>query len=326
MSSSARIRGFGSYLPSRVITNAEIASRVGCEADWIRSVSGILERRFAEPDESVAAMGAAAARDCLNRCGASVSDLGLILFSSGSAESRFPSPGSEAARLLGVTGIPVIDLSIASAGSLFGLALAASLAESYQEVLVVAAEKMSSIALREPLDRNTSILFGDGAGAALVSTRQGEALLTASVLHSDGCFAGDLRLGLEGPLHMNGPVVILQSSRKIPAVIGEALEKTSVAVSSVDCFLMHQANRNLIVRVAQALGVPAEKFYCNIARCGNTSSASMLIAAAEWSVAERFHPGRSVVFAGFGAGFHWGAVIATGVAEGLGRQGRKISE
>jgi 3-oxoacyl-[acyl-carrier-protein] synthase-3 len=299
-------------LPARVVTNAEIGALAGCDADWIASVSGIVERRFAEPEESVAAMGAAAARDCLDRCGASPSDLGLILFATGSAESRFPSPGSEAARLLGVTGIPVIDLSLASAGSLFALALAATLVGTYQEVLIVAAEKMSSIAMREPVDRNTAILFGDGAGAALISAQQGTALLAGSVLHSDGCFAGDLRLGLDGPLQMNGPVVILQSSRKIPGTIREVLEKTGLSASSVDWFLMHQANRNLIVRVAQALNVPAEKFYCNIAHYGNTSSASMLIAAAEWSVAEGFQPGRSVVFAGFGAGFHWGAVVATG--------------
>ena len=312
-SEKALIRGFGSYLPVRIVNNAEIGERAGCDAEWIASVSGIVERRFAEPEESVAAMGCAAARDCLDRCGASPSDVGLILFASGSSESRFPAPGSEAARLLGLAGIPVIDLPLASAGSLFGLALAADLVGTYREVLIVASEKMSSIVLQEPPDRNTAILFGDGAGAALVSAQQGDALLAGSVLHSDGCFAGDLRLGLDGPLQMNGPVVILQSSRKIPGAIREVLEKTGLSADSVDWFLMHQANRNLIVRVAQALGVPAEKFYCNIAHCGNTSSASMLIAAAEWSKSERFHPGRSVVFAGFGAGFHWGAVVATGV-------------
>jgi len=310
----ALIRGFGSYVPARVVTNAEIGGRVGCEAEWIRSVSGILERRFAEPDESVAAMGAAAARNCLNRCGATASDIGLILFATGTSESRFPSPGSEAARLLGLTGIPVIDLSMASAGSLFALALAVDLAATYQEVLIVAAEKMSSVVFQKPLDRNTAILFGDGAGAALISMRQGNALLAGSVLHSDGCFAGDLRLERAGPLEMNGPVVILQSSRKIPTAIREVLEKTKLSACTVDWFLMHQANRNLIVRVAQALGVTAERFYCNIQHYGNTSSASMLIAAAEWSTSERFQAGRSVVFAGFGAGFHWGAVVATGVA------------
>lgn len=313
-SGKALLRGLGSYLPSRVVSNAEIGARAGCDAEWITTASGIVERRFAEPEESVAAMGAAAARDCLDRCGASPSEVGLILFASGSPESRFPGAGSEAGQLLGLAGIPVIDLPLASAGSLFGLALAAGMVDTYQEVLVVASEKMSSIVLREPVDRNTAILFGDGAGAALVSAERGDALLTGSVLHSDGCFAGDLRLGLDGPLQMNGQVVILQSSRKIPGAIREVLEKTGVSVDSVDWFLMHQANRNLIVRVAQALGVPAEKFYCNIGHCGNTSSASMLIAAAEWSASERFQPGRSVVFAGFGAGFHWGAVVATGVA------------
>jgi len=125
-------------------------------------------------------------------------------------------------------------------------------------------------------------------------------------LHSDGSFAGDLRLEFDQPLHMDGRVVILQASRKIPAAIQEVLGARPA--SEVDVFLMHQANQNLIVRVAKALEVAPEKFYSNIARYGNTSSASMLIAASEWS----FRPKQPVVFAGFGAGFHWGAVMAVG--------------
>jgi 3-oxoacyl-[acyl-carrier-protein] synthase-3 len=111
---------------------------------------------------------------------------------------------------------------------------------------------------------------------------------------------------------MNGRAVIMQVSRKLPRVIEEVLEAGGVAAPQVDTFLLHQANQNLIVKVAQAVNAPPEKFFTNIERYGNTSSASMLIAAAEWSQQAGFRPGQPVVFAGFGAGLHWGAVLAVG--------------
>jgi 3-oxoacyl-[acyl-carrier-protein] synthase-3 len=163
------------------------------------------------------------------------------------------------------------------------------------------------------LDRNTAILFGDGAGAALVSRDAGAAELLDAALHSDGSFAEALKLELDGPLLMNGPTVIMQASRKIPSVIVEALERNGVAGGAVQVFLMHQANANLLTRVAKSVGVEPAKFYSNIERYGNTSSASLLIAAAEWMrETGGFQSGAVVVFAGFGAGFHWGAVLARG--------------
>lgn len=303
------IKGFGAYLPARVVPNEEVAAWIGCEPGWIYTSSGIHERRFAAPDELVADMGMRAAADCLSRCSANASQIGLLIAATGSAEQRFPSPGADIAHRLGMAGVPVIDLPMASAGSLFGIAMASQLSALYGEVLVVAAEKMSAAVAAPPVDRNTALLFGDGAGAVLVSPNSGRIALQNTCLHSDGSYGKYLRLPLQGPLEMDGPVVIMQSCRKIPAVIREALGGASLTPSAVRCFIMHQANRNLITRVAQALGVPVERFYSNIGRYGNTSSASMLIAAAEWFDAATLSPGEAVVFAGFGAGFHWGAVV-----------------
>jgi 3-oxoacyl-[acyl-carrier-protein] synthase III len=308
----AFLRAFGVYLPSRTLTNREIAERLGCEEAWIRSASGISTRRIAEPAETVADLATRAAEDCLARAGVDRSRIGMVLVSSGSSERRFPGPASSVAARLGLVGVPAIDLPIASAGAVFGLALAHQLAPVYGEILLVAAEKMSDHVWRDPVDRNTAILFGDGAGACSVSAREGLAETKAAVLHSDGNFAEDLRLDFGRPLHMNGRSVIMQVSRKLPRVIEEVLEAGGVAASQVDVFLLHQANQNLIVRVAQAVNAPSEKFFSNIEHYGNTSSASMLIAAAEWSRQTGFHPGRPVVFAGFGAGLHWGAVLAVG--------------
>jgi 3-oxoacyl-[acyl-carrier-protein] synthase-3 len=293
----AGIIGFGAYLPWRVVTNAELASKLGCEEEWIFEVSGIRERRYAE--ESVVELGVAAAKDCL---AGHPAEIGMVLVSSGSSERRFPGPGAAIADGLGLNGIPAIDLPMASAGSLFAMSLASRLVPVYGNILVVAAEKMSS-AIGD--DKNTAVLFGDGAGACLIG--ESGCQIVDSVLHTDGAFADDLRLELNEPIQMNGRSVIMQASRKIPASILEVLERNGKSASDVDVFLMHQANRNLIDRVAKTLGVEAERFYSNISKYGNTSSASMLIAAKEWWPGG----GRTICFAAFGAGFQWGALLAS---------------
>jgi 3-oxoacyl-[acyl-carrier-protein] synthase-3 len=308
----AFLRAFGSYLPSRVVANAELAGILGCEADWIFNMSGIAERRYADESESVVDLAVLAGTDCLARAQAVPPDIGLIIVSSGSAERRFPGPAAETAARLGMAGKPAIDLPVASAGSLFGMAVGSELSRAFGRVLLIAAEKMSTIMSRPPQDRNTAMLFGDGGGACLIDPSEGTARIVDSCLHSDGAFADKLRLEFDQPLHMDGMVVILQASRKVPAVIRELLDRHRKTSASIGTFLMHQANQNLIARIAKGIDVAPERFYSNIERYGNTSSASLLIAAAEWSAQVGFRKLEPVVFAGFGAGFHWGAVLAEG--------------
>lgn len=303
------LREFGCYLPERIVSNAEIGAHVGCDAEWIKNVSGIEQRRFAADDESVADLALRAAESCLAKAKVSASALGMILISSGSVERQFPGPAATVAHRLGLDNTPALDVPMASAGTLYAMALASRLCESLGEILVVGAEKMSSVVLRQPMERGVSILFGDGAGACLVSPTQGKARVLGSALHSDGAFAEDLKLSFDRPLEMNGRSVILQASRKIPRAISDLLDKHGRKAADVGTFLMHQANQNLIDRVALALEVPAERFYSNIARYGNTSSASMLIAAAEWAEAG-WSADKPICFAAFGAGFHWGALLA----------------
>ena len=308
----AFFREFGSYLPARIVSNNEIGAMVGCDAEWIRNVSGIDERRFASDEETVADLALQAAKDCLDKSGVAASAVNMILVAAGSCERRFPGPAASVAKMLGVDGIPAIDLPMASAGSLFGISLAARLAESVGNILVIGAEKMSKVILLDPMERGVAILFGDGAGACLIAPDSGRALIVDSALYTDGAYAEDLKLEFGGPLEMNGRSVILQASRKIPRAISDLLEKHGRCAKDVGIFLMHQANQNLIVRIAQALGVAEDKFYSNIRRYGNTSSASMLIAAAEWVTAHGFEPGVPVCFAAFGAGFNWGSLLAVG--------------
>jgi 3-oxoacyl-[acyl-carrier-protein] synthase-3 len=305
---SAYLHGFGAHLPERVVTNADLAARLNCEEQWIESSSGIRERRWADHDVTVADLAVAAAEDCLKRAGADRFGIGMVILASGSAPPGFPGPAAEVAARLGLESTPVLDLPIASAGSLFGMALASRLADSLGDILVVGAEKMSAVIQAHPLDQNTAILFGDGAGAVLIGNRIGSRRILHSVLHTSGALRQELAFDWKSPLTMNGLSVILQASRKIPSSIREVLEHEGIAPADVSAFLIHQANQNLLVRVAKSLAVPAERVFSNIARYGNTSSASLLIAAAEWAGLDP--PPGPVVFAAFGAGFHWGALVA----------------
>jgi 3-oxoacyl-[acyl-carrier-protein] synthase-3 len=308
----AFLRAFGRYVPARAIPNAELAARLGCDADWILNASGIHERRWAAESETVVDMAAQAAGDCLFHASCQASELGMVIVSSGTGSRRFPGPAAETAARLGLAGVPALDVPMASAGSLFGMAVAARLADSWGPVLLVAAEKMSAVIQSAPLDRNTAILFGDGAGACLIHPSEGRAELTEFALHSDGAFADALRLEFGQSIHMDGRAVIMHAARKVPAAIREVLDRAGRRADSIGTFLMHQANQNLIAKIAQTLEVAPEKFYSNIVKYGNTSSASMLIAAAEWNQAGGFQPDQAVVFATFGAGFHWGALLAVG--------------
>jgi len=310
---SSFLHAFGCHVPERVVTNAEIAARVGRTPEWIESASGIRERRWAAAESTVADLAVAAAQDCLARAAIGASALGLIVVASGSARPGFPGPAAEVAARLGLESTPAMDVPMASAGSLFALAMASQMAGSFGDVLVIGAEKMSAViefgALEgKGLDPNTAILFGDGAGAALVSARPGRWEILDAVLHTDGQFRDALSFDWAAPLRMNGLSVIMQAVRKLPSAIDEVLARQNIAAGDVAAFLLHQANQNLLARVAKSLGVPGERVFSNVARYGNTSSASMLIAAAEWS--RQDPPAGPVVFSAFGAGFHWGALLA----------------
>ena len=303
----AFLRAFGCYLPPHVVTTDEIASRTGKNAAAIERATGIRERRYADDTTTVVDLALAAAQDCLTRAAIQPDEIGLILFSCGSTERSFPGPASTFAAKLGLTHTPAIDLPIASAGSLVGIALAADLAQHYGNVLVVAAEIMSRRITYE--DPDTSILFGDGAGACLVSRDSGFARIVDTDIHTDGNYAESLSLAHNGTLHMVGLEVIMQATRKIPRSIADLLAKHGLQPADAGVFLLHQANLNLIRKVATALKISDEKFFINIERYGNTSSASMLIAAAEWYAAAPSLDG-PIVLAAFGAGFSWGAVLA----------------
>ena len=305
----AYLRALGCYLPSRVVDNAEVAGLVGVDPAWLLQATGIEQRRFAAPDESVATMGAMAAKDCLESVGVtrggSGADPGFqrdepICASRAGVGNRF-GPGD---------GRHTGDRS--SAGQRGVAVWTGAGGRSLASLRQRAGDRHGDHVARGPhgpAGRDTAILFGDGAGACLVSAETGFARIVDWVLHSDGEFADALRLEQGQPIQMDGRTIILQAARKLPRVILEVLERGISTVDQVGTFLMHQANLNLITRVAQALGVPESQFFRNVSRYGNTSSASMLIAATEWW-REAGRMDRPIVLAAFGAGLNWGAMLA----------------
>jgi 3-oxoacyl-[acyl-carrier-protein] synthase-3 len=337
---------FGAALPARIVTNHELAPLLGLTPEQIVAQSGIETRRYAAASDTVAALGAAAARDCLTRAGLTPSQLGMILCASGSSDQFCPGPASLIAAELGLDSTPALDLPMASAGSLAGLVLAARLAPSTGNILVIASEIMSRRVDRTPDGRNTAILFGDGAGAALIADpgkspakspgapsiatphRDGWdepsqqhppsspapiAEIRDTCLHTDGHMASALAFieSVEGKrLQMDGAVIIRHALRRIPEAMHELLTRQQIPASAVGAFLLHQANANFFGRIAKSMNAPEDRFFANIARYGNTSSASMLIAAAEWREANPAPITAPIVFAAFGAGLNWGALLA----------------
>ncbi len=303
------LRAFGSCLPQRHVGNEEIAALVGATPKWILDVSGIEERRYAAEGDTVASLGLAAAQNCLAKAGATAADLGMILVASGSAPRFCPGPASQIASALGLAATPALDIPVASCGSLIGLALAAELASKFGPVLVIGTEIMSRCVQLTPEGKDTAILFGDGAGAALVDPAIGFARIADSILATDGGSAEILKIE-NGRIAMEGRSVILQAVRKIPRALNELLTRNQLAAADPCAYIMHQANLNLIARVAQSLKVQEDRFFVNLRRYGNTSSASLFIAADEWRGANSGPLVGPLVFAAFGAGLNWGALLA----------------
>jgi 3-oxoacyl-[acyl-carrier-protein] synthase-3 len=305
----AYLRAFGVWLPRRRVNNEEIAPLVNATPEWILEVSGIEERRYAADTDTVDGIGLLATQDCLEKAGAIAADLGMILVASGSSDRFCPGPACQIAAGLGLSATPALDIPVSSAGSLIGLILASQLVPRFGRVLVVGAEIMSRRIALNPEGKNSAILFGDGAGAVLVDAESGFARIVDSCLYTDGASAETLYVR-DGKFFMDGQAVIMQASRKIPRAINELLVRNQVAAADVEAFLLHQANLNLITRVAGAVKAPAERFFTNIAKYGNTSSASMLIAADEWHRGLDKAISGPLVFSAFGSGLNWGALLA----------------
>ena len=319
----AAILGTGSCLPERVMTNADLERMVETSDEWIRTRSGIGERRIAGPGEYIHKVAAEAGRRALSAAGLAPEDLDLIVLATVSPYMIMPSTACFVQAELGATNAFAYDISAACAGFLFGIDLASKyiLAKPDMKILVIGAEILSTRMNWQ--DRNTCVLFGDGAGAAVLSGREGERGIVDSRLHADGRLWR--LLYTEGPpsmnkdlmqpdwkgpyIQMNGSELFKRAVRLMETAVRELLEAQGLDIADIDLMVPHQANIRIIKNLGERLAVPDEKVFTNLDRYGNTSSASIPIALDEAARAGRLKPGDLILFCTFGAGLAWGALL-----------------
>lgn len=318
----AHIVGWGRYIPRRVLTNDDLSRRVDTSDEWIVTRTGIRERRLAEPGETTATMAVQAARQALDVAGIPPEKVDLIIVATATPDYLFPSTACLVQDALGASHAGAFDLGAGCTGFIYALGVAAAMVETgaAPTVLVIGSETLSRIT--DWTDRNTCVLFGDGAGAVVLRAGPGDGGVLATVLNADGSGRDLLMLpagGIRNPashqtvaermhyIKMRGRDVFRFAVRVIPSATRQVLEKAGLSLDDVRLFIPHQANGRIIEAALKDLKLPPEKVYSNLERYGNTSAASIPIALCEAVEEGRIGPGDVVVCVGFGAGLTWGA-------------------
>ncbi len=317
------IVGVGMHVPKKVLTNADLEKMVDTSDEWIFSRTGIRERRIAEPGTSASDLAYPAAKDALKRAGLHAKDLDLIIVGTTSPDMIFPSTACFLQHRLGATHAACFDLSAACSGSVFSMITAQQYLSTgrYKNALVIGTEVISNFV--DWTDRSTCILFGDGAGACVMTPVSRGGIL-ATDMGSDGSAAGLLYIPGGGSKHptshasidqrlhylrMDGGEVFKLAVRRMSESADHVLNAAKVKREQVACFIPHQANSRIIQAVAKWAHVPIEKVYSNVERYGNTSAASNLIALSEAVQDGTVSRGDYVLLVAFGAGLTWGSIL-----------------
>jgi len=318
----AHIVGWGMAVPDRVLTNDDLVAMVDTSDDWIRQRTGIVERHVVDEGESTFTLCLQAAQSALDVADLDPDQLDLIVVATVTPDHAFPATACLLQDALGARHAAAFDLSAGCSGFVYGLSLAADLliANRYTHALILGAETLSRIT--DYSDRNTCVLFGDGAGAVVLQASQTPGGVLSSVLGSDGSGGELLILPAGGSalpasvdtlaarqhfIHMQGRPVFRFATRTMPDAVREALKQAGLAIDDVKLFLPHQANDRILHAAAQGLGVPTERMFSNLASYGNTSSASIPIALCEAIGQGRITRDDLIVLIGFGAGLTWAA-------------------
>lgn len=320
------IAGTGSYVPEKVLSNDDLAKFLETSDEWIFERSGIRRRHIARKDETTSDMALAAARNALDNAKISASEIDLVVLTTANPDMMFPSTACLLQAKLGIrNNIPCFDLAAACSGFVYGVEVATRMMQSglYKNTLVVSSEKMSTIVDWE--DRSTCVLFGDGAGAVVLSASDEEnSGIIGTVLGADGSDTAMLCLPAGGSLmptsaetvakklhfvKMDGKEVFKHAVKIMQEKALEVLDLCRVSADQISLLIPHQANTRIIQSVAKRLNIPEEKVYVNIENYANTSSASIPIALDEASRTGRIKKGDYVLFVAFGAGLTWGATL-----------------
>lgn len=303
---TGKITGTGSYVPSNFMDNFDLSNIVDTNDAWIQERTGII-RRHISTDDTTMSMASKAADQAIKNAGISPNEIDLILVATMSPQAVLPCTACEVQKSIQADQATCFDLNAACSGFLYAYntAQAYIASEVYKTVLVIGTETLSNLV--DWKDRGTCILFGDGAGAVVLSaTEEG---VYSTVTHSDGQKKDALTCDLGSVIKMNGQEIFKFAVKQIPMCIQELLEKNHLAVSDITYFVLHQANKRIIEAVAKRLHVDLEHFPMNLQEYGNTSSASIPILLHEMNEKNMLHRGDKVIMAGFGAGLTWGATL-----------------
>ncbi len=330
MSLSSTILGIGHYVPTRVVTNDDLAKMMNTSDEWIVQRTGIKERRFIEHSGIGASdLAVPAAKMALEHAGKTERDVDAIIFATLSPDYNFPGAGCFLGHKLGMPGVPALDVRNQCTGFLYGLSIADAWVRAgvYENVLLVGAEVHSTGIELNDRGRDVAVLFGDGAGAALIgrATEPGQGLQSIE-LHADG--VGAKELWVEAPASasiprltpemlaegkhypsMNGKQVFRWATEKLPEVAGRVLSKAKLTADDVDLFVPHQANLRINQLVCRKIGIPESKTVANIEKYGNTTAATIPLGLSEAWREGRCRRGSNILMTAFGSGFTWGAAV-----------------
>ncbi len=326
---TSKIAGIGHYVPEKVVTNNDLEKIMDTTNEWIVERTGIEQRRWFNPDEdTVSNMATKAARMAMERSQTKVEEIDFIVFATITPDYFFPGSGVLMQRELGLQGIGALDIRNACSGFIYALSIADQFVKTgmYKNVLVVGAEIQSSALDKSTAGRSSSVIFADGAGAAIITRSENGKGILSTHLHADGDFAEELyvkdpgssrkvRLSqelIEGPtfnLTMNGNAVFKHAVVRFSEVIQEALQHNGHSPEDIDLFIPHQANLRISNFVQKQMNLPDEKVFNNIMHYGNTTAASIPIAISEAWEKEKLKEGDLLCLAAFGSGFTWASAL-----------------
>jgi 3-oxoacyl-[acyl-carrier-protein] synthase-3 len=318
------IAGIGSYVPEKILTNAELEKMVETSDEWITSRTGIKERRIAAKDEFTSDMATKAAERAMKMAGVTAAQIDLIIVATVTADMPFPSTACLVQHKIGAKRAAAFDLEAACSGFIYGLEVAQQfiMSHTYDTVLVIGAEKISSIV--DWNDRNTCVLFGDGAGAAILQHRPDAHGLLTVAMGADGEKADLLFMpgggsrcpatkdSVDARLHylrMEGKETFKNAVQAMCSAAHEVLKRCEIDISKIKCVIPHQANRRIIDAVSDRLGATPEQVFVNLHKYGNTSAASVAIALDEAVSSGKVQRGDLILLVVFGAGLTWGAAV-----------------
>lgn len=318
------ITGSGAYLPEKILTNEDLEKIVDTSDEWITERTGIKTRRIARDDQPTSDLAVKAGRTALAESGLSPEDIGLLIVATITPDMSCPSTACLVQEKIGLSQAACFDVNAACTGWLYALDIAWQYLKSgtYRNALVIGAEKLSAITDWE--DRNTCVLFGDGAGAVILSKTEETGFIRSSYLGANGHWANLLYVPGGGSLHpathdtvdrrlhflkMEGREVFKEAVAAMSRSAEIVLERAGLGKDDIHCVIPHQANFRIIKAVAKKLAMPLDRFHVTVGHCGNLSAASIPVALDEAIRAGVLSPGQNVLFTAFGGGFTWGAMI-----------------